>query len=207
MAILKSGNLSFEIVFSDYDSADWVQYQFYFRWDDEPLVRDDLLKKQGPYWGTRPKGAFLANEDEADGLIPLLRNALETGTADYWEPLEPDIIVAIYPGQYFPFLKHRWQVLRESEECAAEREEREKRKAEQPQQPDDLFSFIAMVDAYNFKEAEGYYGEGLSLHLVVERRELEKFVADLQQEYQEFCEKFGVGRDRPAQAPPKTLYE
>ncbi len=111
MAILKSGKLSFEIVFSDYDSAGWVQYQFYFRWNDEPLVRDDL------------------------------------------------------------------------------------------------FTFIAMVDAYNFREADAYYGAGLSLQLIVERRDLEKFVADLQQEYQEFCEKFGVGRTGGQQIPTETLYD
>ncbi len=76
MATIRSGNLSFEIRFSDYDSADWIQYQFYFRWNDESLVRDDMLKKRGAYWGARPKGAFLANDDESDGLIPKTGDSL-----------------------------------------------------------------------------------------------------------------------------------
>ena len=82
MAILKSGNLSFEIVFSDYDDADWVQYQFYFRWDDEPLVRDDLLKKQGPCCVMR--NTQLSAYDSvvpAQGIEEVFRNRFR-----YWNP-------------------------------------------------------------------------------------------------------------------------
>lgn len=191
MAILKSGNLSFDFQYAGFEYG-WVQYHIFFCWKDEGIVKGSLLKRGGEYWNSRPEGAFLANEDGGDGFIPLLKKVLEKGKADYWEPLEPDIIIAIYPEEYFPFLPSHYNLVYESEKHKAKRKAREELKKEKGKLPDDTFTFIAFVDAYNFKEADAYYGEGFSIQLIVKRHELEDFLIKLEAEYEEFKQRHKV---------------
>lgn len=191
MATLGSEDLSFDFRFTGFEYG-WVQYNCYFNWKNEPLIRNDLLKRRGDYWGSRPDHSLLANEHRGDGFVPFLKKVLETDEADYWEPIEPDIIVAVYPGDYFPFLPSHFTQIYESDELKAKREAREKLKAEQKQLPDDLFTFVAFVDSYNFKEAGSYSGQGLSLQMIVSRQELKGFVKQLEQEYLEFKTAFKV---------------
>lgn len=39
------------------------------------------------------------------------------------------------------------------------------------------------LDSYSFKDEKSYSGEGISLHMIVTRKDLEKFVSDLEKEY------------------------
>ncbi len=64
-----------------------------------------------------------------------------------------------------------------------EHEENEKKKQKKGKQPDDLFTIITFVDSYNFKNNRAYSGEGISLHLIVTRKDLEKFANELEIEY------------------------
>lgn len=116
MAKLESADLSFDFRYTGFKGG-WVQYQFLFLWRGEPIVKDGVLKRCNDYWNDRPESEFLANEDEKDSFLPFLNKVLETDTADYWEPIEPDIIIAIYPDEYFPFLKSHWVLIRESEQA------------------------------------------------------------------------------------------
>ena len=117
---------------------------------------------------------------------------LEKNQADYWESLDPDILVAVYPDQFFPFLPSHYKLVRESDEYKAKRKAREQLKKEQGNLPDDLFTIIISVDAYNLKHANAYYGSGLSLQMIVSREDLEVFFNSLQTEYQAFKVKFRV---------------
>lgn len=72
------------------------------------------------------------------------------------------------------------------------REARKKLKEEQGKLPDDLYTCIASVDAYNFKEADAYYGQGFALHMIVKRHQLESFASQLQSEYMDFKKAFEV---------------
>lgn len=94
MALLKSELLSLEINFVGFEYG-WLQYEIYFRWENEPIINDNLLKRDGEYWGSRKTGSFLANEDEKDRLIDTISKVLQTNESQYWEPIDPDIIVAI----------------------------------------------------------------------------------------------------------------
>ena len=120
MAKLESADLSFDFRYTGFQGG-WVQYQFLFLWRGEPIVKDEVLKRCNDYWNDRPESAFLASEDEQDSFLPLINKVLETDIADYWEPIEPDIIIAIYPDEYFPFLKSHWVLIRESEQFKEER--------------------------------------------------------------------------------------
>ena len=191
MALLKSELLSLEINFVGFEYG-WVQYEIYFRWENEPIINDNLLKRDGEYWGSRKIGSFLANEDEKDRLIDTISKVLQTNESQYWEPIDPDIIVAIYPEMYFPFQRSHYTLIHESEDYKKKRGEREKLKKELGSLPDDSFTIIVFIDAYNFKNSDAYYGEGISLHLIVDRVTLENFNSELSREYSEFKEKYKV---------------
>jgi hypothetical protein len=66
----------------------------------------------------------------------LLKKVLEKKQADYWESLDPDILVAVYPNQFFPFLPSHYKLVRESDEHKAKREAREQLKKEQGNLPE-----------------------------------------------------------------------
>lgn len=191
MAILKSGDLSFDFRYTGFE-AGWVQYQFFFCWKDDPVIKDSSLKRWNEYWNNRPASAFIANSYETDGFAPFLRKVLESDESDYWEPIEPDIIVALYVGHYFPFLKSHFTLRYECDDVKSKREARERLKKEQGKLPDDFYTFIVFVDAYNFKDADMYYGQGFSIQLLVQRQDLERFSDELEKEYAEFKQQFKV---------------
>lgn len=190
MAILRSDDLGFEFRYGGLEDG-WVQYHFYFLWKGEPVFRDEPLKRSTSLWASRPKSAFRANSDRRDEFIPFLRRVLENDEPDYWEPMEPDIIVAIYPNMLFPFVRPA-RVLWVSEEVKREAEERARLKAQQPKLPDDLYTFMPMVDGYNFEGSRGYYWQGFLMQMVVTRKDLETFTRELEREYAEFKKKFGL---------------
>ena len=176
MAKLQSDDLTLEIKFIDF-KEEWVEYEIKFYWKDDIIVNDNILKKNGEWWGKRSYGVFLANDYQKDHLIKTIKNVLKTCESDYWEPLEPDAIIAIYPGKFFPFLKYHWTLIEEK------KEEIEQEKRDKGKQKDDLFTIITFIDSYNFKNSGAYSGEGISFHLTVERKDLEKFVTELEIEY------------------------
>jgi len=216
MAKIRSGNLTFDIKFKRLED-EWIAYEISFLWKDETIVNDKILKKNR-WWDKRIHGTFLANDYGKDFLIETLKKVLSTNKSEYWEPVEPDAKIAIYPEEYFPFLKSHWvpiedvneqieqikEQLKEQPNLSAEKlkeqldllEEQleEQLKEQQNLSPEDekrdaskyeLFTIIAFIDTYNFEDSKSYSGEGISLHLIVTRRDLERFVTDLEEEYSE----------------------
>lgn len=191
MAKLLSNSLSLEVKYKGFRHG-WVEYSISFMWEDESLINDNVLKRSGDYWGSRSKGTFLANEYRQDTLTETIEKVLETDKPEYWEPMEPDVVFTIYPEMYFPFLEPHWQVAWESEQAREQREKHEKEKREKGKLPDDAFTIIVFIDAYNFRNCTAYRGEGVSLHIVVERAMLESFCRELKAEYLEFKKEFKV---------------
>lgn len=182
MAKLQSDNLTLEIKFNRFED-EWVAYEINFLWKNDIIVRDDILKKDR-WWSKGRYGTFLANDYEKDFLIETIKKVLNTNKPEYWEPMEPDAKIAIYPDSYFPFLKDHWVPVEETNEkiIQADVEPLDENKCE-------LFTIIAFIDTYNFKDADSYSGEGISLHIIVTRRDLEKFVTDMETEYSELLSK------------------
>jgi hypothetical protein len=191
MAVLQSGNLSFDFQFADFD-AGYIKYKLCFLWRDEPIINEEVLKRGTEYRSNLPKGGFVADEFRQDYFVPFLRRILENDKADYWQSLDPDIVVAIYPDEYFPFLKSHWVLLHESEEQQQKREAQLQRKKELGKLPDDSYTVIVFVDAYNFKGEGVYQGDGFSLQMIVNRTSLEAFADALAREYEEFKKQFKV---------------
>ena len=161
MAKLQSDGLTLDIKFMGFKD-EWIEYEIKFYWNDDLIVNDSILKREGEYWGKRSTGAFLANDYQKDFLIETIRDILKTNEPEYWEPLEPDAIIAIYPGMFFPFLKSHLI---------------------EGKQPDDIFTIITFIDSYTFNNNKAYSGEGISLHLIVTREDMEKFADELEKEY------------------------
>jgi hypothetical protein len=199
MAKLTSNHLTLEIRFREFDKAGWVQYEVFFLWQDQPLVNDALLKRGREYWNARSRGAFKANDYERDDLIATIEKVLETNQPEYWQPIEPDVTVALYPQMDFPFLESHWQRVEEGDENQQTEEDTERNRPiiEDDLPPDDWITLIAAVDTYNLKDSRGYSGEGLALIMCPTRQQLEEFCAELKREYQEFVEKYKVNEYEP----------
>jgi len=170
MAKLKSGHLTLGIKFNRLEE-EWVAYEFSFLWKDNPIINDDIFKT-GRWWDKRRHGTFLANDYEKDYLIETIKNVLSTNKSDYWEPIEPDVKVAIYPDNYFPFLKEKFVSVDDTD---INKEE--------------WFTVMVFMDTYNFKDCISYSSEGVSLSLIVGRKDLEEFVTTLETEYNNFVKK------------------
>jgi hypothetical protein len=185
MAKLQSDNLILEIKFKPFE-YEWINYDIKFYWKDDIIINDSILKKEGEYWGKRSYGTFIANDYEKDHLIETIRKVLNTNKPEYWEPLEPDAKIAIYPDAFFPFLKDHWILIDEKDdEIRQDKSEKqdENQKQEKDKNTDDLFTVIIFIDSYQFKDNTAYSGEGISLHMIVNRSHLEKFATDLEIEY------------------------
>jgi len=85
------------------------------------------------------------------------------------EPIEPDVKVAIYPDNYFPFLKDKFISVDETDT-----------------NEEGWFTVMVFMDTYNLKDCLSYSSEGISLNLIIRRKDLEEFVTDLETEYNDF---------------------
>lgn len=178
MAKLTSDNLTIDIKFNRFED-EWIAYEISFLWKNDIIVNDDTLKNDR-WWDKRSHGTFLANDYEKDFLIETIKKVLNTNKPEYWEPIEPDAKIAIYPERYFPFLKDHWIPIEETDEKIIQAENGEQ---DTNTSKYELFTIIAFIDTYNFKDSSSYSSEGISLHLIVTRKDLEKFVTDLEIEY------------------------
>lgn len=182
MAKLSSGNLSLEIEYTGWKCG-WLNYEITFCWGGKHLLNSRCLKRK-----TRRTGASWVNNEpneiEQDDLVRVLKRVLETNKPDYWEPIEPEIVVAFYPEMYFPFIDSHWELMYESDSMKVRREEREEQKEEfGGKLPDDDITVVVNVDTYNFVGEGGYSGQGIALIMVVSRETLEVFCTDLEREY------------------------
>jgi len=92
MAVLSESGLSFGFTFKELDDCLWVRYEFFFRWKDEYVFRDELLKRSPAGWSGRSEGALLANESDEDSFLPVLKQAVDATEPVCWEPIEPDVM-------------------------------------------------------------------------------------------------------------------
>jgi hypothetical protein len=191
MAVLQSGNLSFEFQFVNFENG-YITYHLFLLWQGQPVMNSEILKRGNDYRNNYGKSGFIADEFRGDRFVPFLRRILEEDKADYWQSLDPDVTVAIYPDEYFPFLESHWVIIHESEKLRQEREAQIQRKKEQGKLPDDSYTIIVFVDAYNFKGENVYQGDGFSLQMIVDRASLEAFADALTDEYEEFKKEFGI---------------
>lgn len=187
MATLRDNGLSFEFVFKEVDDSLWVKYELFFRWENQYVFRDDLLKRSPLGWAGRSEGALCANEYDGDSFLPVLEEAIDAIAPICWEPTEPDMMIAFYPDQYFPFIPDRRKEIYAAEHILKKRDERRKRKeANNGRLPDDVVTMVVYTDAYNFKDCSPYYGTGFAMVLSPTRVDLAIFLESLKREYDDF---------------------
>src|SRR5581483_9175375 len=137
MAVLCVHDLSLEIKYRDFEYG-WVVYDILPLWRGEPILNDAILKRHNDYWGKRAHGGVHANEHRGCCILPLLRRVIETNQADYCETLDPDILLAIYPRDRFPFLPLETRLIWEAPHLTEERAQREAKRDALGRLPDDL---------------------------------------------------------------------
>lgn len=145
MATLKNEGLSLEIKYHDFKYG-CVHYDICLRWRGEPVINDSILKRHNEYWANRGVGAIKACEDGECGILPLLRRVLETNEADYWEGTDPDILLAVYPDSFFPFLPPKWTFVPITPKAKSENMALERKHAKPKPRPDDYFEVMLFVD-------------------------------------------------------------
>ncbi len=190
MAKLQSGKLALEIKYKDFVFGE-ITYEIAFLWNGESMINDAVLKRSSEWWASRKSGTFLFSNEPDDAFLNLIERAIETDEPVHWEPIEPDIKLAIYPEFYFPLIDKAWDILRRDEKLQAHRMAIKQAKKEQGKQPFDTFALVVFVDTYNFDEG-GYSDQGLALQIATERRHLEEFHKQLKAEYLKYKEEFKI---------------
>ncbi len=202
MAKLSKEKMTLEIKFTRYKFG-WVNYEIKFLWDSAPIINDAVLKRNTDFWNSRSNGAFVANDDEKDRLIPFIKKVLKSDKTDYWQPVDPDVTIEIYPDDLdlYPPIESHFKVIKINGEMIKKMKEREALKRKSGQLDDDLFVIVTRIDAYNFKDQNAYCNFGtshsccLSLLLKVTRAEMRNFVEDLEKEYGDFCIQYGLAAE------------
>jgi len=200
MAILASGNLSIEFFIDTIDKYNYTHYEIILKYGNHDLINPRILFRYTSYFdGKKSKGIWTdVDQNTGDTFIPFLENVLATNQPSYWQgDYPPDIVIAIYPEMFFPFIQEKWEIVYEKPEAREKRVERENLKTEKGVLPDDLIQVICFVDSHNFIDSEAYSGNGAALHLTVERVELESFLSQLKNEYHSLKEKLKTsGQDQ-----------
>lgn len=199
MAKLSNEKMTLELTFTGYEYK-WVGYEIKFLWEAIPVINDAVLKRVNEHWNKRSKGAFIASDDERDRLIPVIKKVLETDTPDYWQPIDPDVTIEIYPDDLdlYPPVESHFRVIKICDEWVNDAKKREELKKKIGQLDDDLFVVVTRIDAYNFKNQDAYCNFGtshsccISLLLTISRADLKQFVADLETEYKDLCNRYGI---------------
>lgn len=184
MAILRNDNLSLEISYRWFD-AGWISYDIWCRWRDIPVLNPAVLRDNIPQPPHR--AGVIETEDFGEcGLLPMLRTAIDDNESGYWEPIKPDVLLAIHTEEFFPFLPSNLELIHESAEMKARREDHEARRAQLGPLPDDYVELILFMDSRQFRDADEYSGDGVCFRLGPTRERLQKFYDDLQSEYTAF---------------------
>jgi hypothetical protein len=161
MAKMQSGKLALEIKYKDFVFGE-ITYEIAFLWNGESMINDAVLKRSSEWWASRKKGTFLFSNEPEDAFLNLIEKAIETDEPVYWEPIEPDIKLAIYPEYYFPLIDKAWDILYLDKKLQAHRKSIKQAKEEQGKQAFNTFAVVVFVDTYNFDEG-GYSSQGLVL--------------------------------------------
>lgn len=188
MARLTDEELTLEITVhyrNQYRPDRWfVLYEVGFIWDYAPVVNDSIISGYS-YGCKRSPGKFMIGDHDGPYLIDTIRKTLATDAPDYWEPIEPDAIIAFYPGMHFPFLPSHMQMLWESSELQQSQEKKQQdREAAGGVLPSDVITVIAFINSGYLSNNSGYAGSGLAVVLSPSHLELERFCEQLAIEYE-----------------------
>lgn len=179
MAKLSSHELCLDFRITEYDYGH-VLYEIKFLFKGESIIRDQVLRRTGGVWLRRSRYAFFADSYEIDGMAELISCALDTNGPVNWRPDDPDIEVAILPGNSFPFWGGDIPSFKSVMDPMGDPPPGDKAKASES--PDDTFQIVVAVDSNQFDKDDCYMGEGLALFMQTTRAALKQFKQELEDE-------------------------
>lgn len=185
-------NLSVEIRYHDFpgEEYDWIQYLLFFRHNGKPIVRESDLKQDAKWHENRPPDALWIEDDGADFILPMVRMALNTNVPVYFEMLEEDLTLSIFPSRYHPRLHIS------SKNYCCSREEALQQTAEiqanydrySPAHYDFIFEFHTRI----FSDDSPFASNGLLFRITAKRQEVERFNEELTDEYHAFNRNYNL---------------
>jgi hypothetical protein len=200
MATITSREFSLSIEFTQH-GEDFVAYYFSLTRNGVPVINPriyDGLTRAGQKL-VRGAGA----DDTGENLIAMLQWALKNNQATYWEPIEPDVTLAIYPDDVFPLGPAHRKIVRVDDPfeqpgpelapnemtlwTSEEADEEDakylaKKEALGGKHPDDPVCLILSISDYVFGGG-AYSHSGPAMILHPSRREVSAFVRALKREF------------------------
>ena len=169
-------------------NTDWYYYRMTLHWKGLPVINPGIRHKND---NDTPPDEYGLCHNDCDGLRHILDFALSSGRPVAWDCIEPDMSLAIYPGTYWPFCDYGCHDLFDSRVDQEKAMQREQERLKEAFRADGTWTFMFSIDTEHFIDSDGISGDGAMIMLGCERKDVERFRAELQKEYEEFSERIG----------------
>jgi len=173
LAVLTRCNLSLEIKpFKDYRGN--IDLRFYFKYKDKNVFNKDIFAKDN-------KDCSFVTEEETS-LSLLIKKVLDTNQPDYWDSMEPRVVIGIYPNLEFPFLKEHetekgnYYLFSENNDIQWSN----LKSISSKEKGNYDYTIIVCLDSVGLQGEGLSFYQGMSLIIRADRDELEKFVEELE---------------------------
>lgn len=199
MATLQTDLLSLEILYGDAIPG-FIEYRVVVRWDEISVINHALLKKIAWDRAGARAGMVRTWDDAPCRLLPMLRRGLRTGQSAFWRPLDQDVLLAVYPGQFFPFedgLPTPPATAADTEPETWPDPDAPLALAEVSACPETI-DVMVFFDSAAFQNSRGYGGPAVGACLSASRSTLHSFCEGVRSDYAKFLRRHGID---PRHAP------
>ncbi|PID83217.1 hypothetical protein CSB11_02635 [Candidatus Campbellbacteria bacterium] len=184
MAKIIDDLFEFEITLSkDLEYGD-IDYYMTFKWDGKHILNNNVLKRSFGPWSKLSEGVIWQDGEEEGYLIEVIKELLEDDTEKIWGDFFDDVTIHFEPLPYWIDYKKKSGILYLSDEFKEEQKQRKKKKKKMGKLPDDEYDIHLSVDFSQFEKRTGVGQKGLTFNFSATREDLEKFVEQLEIEYQ-----------------------
>jgi hypothetical protein len=167
MATLKVQRTAFEYIPME-KSELYLESKIKFILGDKNFINPKLLRDDDGY--------IKVYEDVDCSIVEFLKEVLREDKPNWWECVDDIVEIAVYPDEFFPFMSKKREISSVTDDLQTQASLRPRNTAS------DYFTIIIFVRSYHFDSKNEYTPSGISLHLYIQRDELEKFVQEIEQE-------------------------
>ena len=167
MTTLRDEQTTFEYVHVE-KSGLYLKSKIKFTLGDTNFINPKLFRDDDGYINVL--------EDVDDNIVEFFKKILKEDKPDWWECVDDIVEIGVYPNEFFPFMTRRREISSVAEDLQTQSSRRH------PCAVPGYFTIIIFIRSYQFYKKDGYRPSGISLHLYVERDELERFVKEVEKE-------------------------
>ena len=169
MSILRDQNTAFEYIPMERSEL-YLESNIKFTLNNKNFINPKIFRSDDD------DGYIRVYEDVDRDILEFFKKILKEDKPDWWECVDDIIEIAAYPNEFFPFMTRRREISSVAEDLQTQSSRRH------PCAVPGYFTIIIFIRSYQFYKKDGYRPSGISLHLYVERDELERFVKEVEKE-------------------------